>query len=96
MSSFLLSHEARQDILDIWDFIAQDNADAADRVTAEIRSAILKLAKFPELGHLRRDLADEPLRFWRVHSYLIVYRPKRSPLEIVRILSGYRDIEKLL
>lgn len=50
----------------------------------------------PGLGHLREDLTDEPLRFWPVHSYLIIYRPGRTPLQIVRVLSGYRDIRDLL
>jgi plasmid stabilization system protein ParE len=55
-----------------------------------------RLAEMPELGHFREDLADEPLRFWPVHSYLIIYRPDRKPLEVVRVLSGYRDIAELL
>lgn len=55
-----------------------------------------RLAEMPEMGHSREDLADEPLRFWPVHSYLIIYRPDRSPLEVVRVLSGYRDIAELL
>jgi len=35
MSSFKLSPEAFQDIEGIWDFIAEDNVDAADRVREE-------------------------------------------------------------
>jgi antitoxin ParD1/3/4/toxin ParE1/3/4 len=55
-----------------------------------------RLAEMPEMGHLREDLAEEPLRFWPVYSYLIIYRPDRNPLEVVRVLSGYRDIADLL
>jgi hypothetical protein len=31
-----------------------------------------------------------------VHSYLVIYRPETRPLQIVRVLSGYRDIATLL
>ncbi len=76
MRDFILSPLARQDLNDIWDHIAEDDLDAADRV--------------------REDLTDEPLRFWPVRRYLIVYRPDSDPLEIVRVLSAYRDVKKLL
>lgn len=50
----------------------------------------------PEIGHRREDLADEPLRFWPVYSYLVIYRADVSPIEVVRVLSGYRDVAELL
>ncbi len=62
----------------------------------EIHEAILRVILMPTLGHLREDLTDEPLRFWSVRRYLIVYRPDADPLEIVRVLSAYRDVKKLL
>jgi hypothetical protein len=31
-----------------------------------------------------------------VRSYLIIYRPEVQPIQIVRVLSGYRDIADLL
>jgi hypothetical protein len=32
---------------------------------------------------------------WTVHSFLVVYRPDAQPLQVVRVLSGYRDIAAL-
>jgi len=32
MSGFVLSPAARLDLIELWEFIAQDNIDAADRV----------------------------------------------------------------
>lgn len=54
-----------------------------------------RLVDHPGLGHVRDDLADETLRVWPVHSYLVIYRPETTPLQIVRVLSGYRDIAAL-
>lgn len=96
MADHYYSPEARLDLLEIWEFIAQDNVDAADRVQLEVQQAVSLLAHNPELGHLRRDLTSKAVRFWAVHSYLIVYDPVTRPLEVVRILSGYRDVAALL
>jgi len=96
MSGFKLSEEARQDLFDIWKYIALDSLDAADKVREDFYEAIHLLVDMPEIGHIREDLADTSLRFWRVHSYLIAYHPDTQPLEIVRILSGYRDMTRLL
>lgn len=96
MADHFYSPEARLDLLEIWDYIAQDNPDAADRVEMAIEKAASMLALNPELGHFRRDLASKPVRFWPIHSFLIIYDPATQPLEIVRILSGYRDVAALL
>jgi plasmid stabilization system protein ParE len=92
----VLSQEALSDLDEIWLYIAADSPTAADRVIDEIYEAIYKLAEFPGMGHLREDLIDEPLRFWSVYQYLIIYRPETQPIEIVRVVSGYRDITQLL
>lgn len=96
MADHFYSPEARLDLLEIWEFIARDNVDAADRVEQEIRLAVAKLARNQELGHFRRDLTSRPVRFWTVYSYLIIYDLEARPLEVVRILSGYRDLAALL
>jgi len=96
MADLFYSPEARRDLLAIWEFIAQGDLDAADRVEREIEQAIILLSSHPELGHVRRDLTSKPVRFWPIYSYLIVYDPAPRPLEVVRILSGYRDIASLL
>jgi plasmid stabilization system protein ParE len=96
MADFFYSPEARLDLLEIWGFIAQDNLDEADRVEREIEQAITALAANPQLGHLRGDLTSRPVRFKAIYSYLIIYDPESRPLEVVRILSGYRDVAELL
>ena len=93
---FILSPAAAGDIREIWEFIASDNLEAADRLTDELFDAMDALVLHPGMGHLRTDLAPEALRFWRVKSYMIIYLPQTVPLQIVRVLSGYRDIAALM
>jgi len=95
-SPYVLAPAAASDIHELWEFIADDNVAAADRVVDELFEAMALLAVRPGMGHVQMDLASKPLRFWRVHSYLIVYLPETKPLEIVRVLSGYRDLQAIL
>jgi len=99
MSEYQFTPEALQDLLDIWNFIAADNIEAADRVEAAIFQACGLLGKSPSVGMTRRDLTSLPVRFWVVHpypNYLIVYDPAKTPLQIIRILHGARDLRSLL
>ena len=68
----------------------------ADRVDAIIREKIVFLAGNSGGGHWRKNLTDEPVKFFSVYSYLIIYRPETNPLQVVAILHGYRDVEQLL
>jgi plasmid stabilization system protein ParE len=94
MSRFVFSPDARQDLHDIWDYIAQDSVGAADRFCGRIRRAIEKLARMPGMGSVHPDLADETLCVWPVGSCVIIYRAG-NPMEVVRIVSGYRDFDAL-
>ncbi|ESQ94620.1 type II toxin-antitoxin system RelE/ParE family toxin [Asticcacaulis benevestitus] len=94
--NFILSDEARDDLIDIQDYIALDSPRQAERVIDDIFTVFDKLAANPMIGHVREDLTSRPVRFFSVHSYLIIYNATSRPLSIVRILSGYRDIAVLL
>jgi plasmid stabilization system protein ParE len=45
MNRFVLTPRAKQDLNDIWDYIADDNIEAADQVLEALESAMLKLAR---------------------------------------------------
>ncbi len=96
MSRYYLSAAARQDLRDIQSYIAADNIDAARKVMRDLRSSFRRLARHPQIGHSRRDLTDQPVRFWSVYSYLVVYRDDVRPIEVVRVLHGARAVERLL
>jgi plasmid stabilization system protein ParE len=90
VSTYWLHPDAFADLNDIWEFIAQDSVDAADRVLDEIQKAINMLVRAPLAGHLRPDLSSRSMRFWLVHSYLIAYVPEQ-PLLIIGVLHGRRN-----
>lgn len=96
MTRFVVTPAAREDMVEISDFIAADDPVAARRVLAKLRAAMRQLARTPHMGHLRTDLAPEPVRFWQVYSFLVVYRPDTRPLQILRVLHASRDVRRLL
>lgn len=96
MKPFVLTPRAGQDIADIWEYIAGDSIEAADRVVNAIERALHRLAKNPGIGHLREDLADPRHRFFLVYSYLIVYRYETKPLQVIRVLHAARDVQSIL
>ena len=97
MGRFAVTPAAKADLTEIAKYIRERGSpEAAKRVGEELRRTMRRLADMPGMGHLRKDLADESLRFWSVYSYLILYRPESSPLQVVRVLHGARDVEAIL
>ena len=91
MSAYVLHSEAFTDLDDIWEFIAEDSLDAADRVREDIQKAIGNLVPFPHQGYRRPDLTLRPLRFITVRNYLIAYAPDENPLLVIAVLHGSRS-----
>jgi toxin ParE1/3/4 len=63
MSGYVFHPQAIGDLGEIWEYIAQDSLDSADRVLEEIQAALQSLVKMPNQGHRRSDLTSRPLRF---------------------------------
>ena len=94
---FTIAPAAEQDIFDIGRHVEADSPSAAHRLVAQIYDCFPRLAERPGMGHRRRDLTSLPVRFWTVRRrYMIVYRDEAMPIEIVRVLSSYRDIAAIL
>ena len=96
MSAYVLSRAADLDLDEIWEYIAQDNVDAADRWIGKLFDAFDALALSPGMGHTRNDLTSYPVLFWPVDAYLIIYRVQRQSIEIVAVSQGARDIPAFL
>lgn len=96
MKQFVLSVAAELDLNEIWEFIAQDSLDAADRWIGKLFDAFHSLAQTPAMGHRREDLTAYPILFWPVGAYLVIYRVQDVQIEIVAVTQGARDIPAFL
>ncbi|RLA48342.1 MAG: type II toxin-antitoxin system RelE/ParE family toxin [Gammaproteobacteria bacterium] len=96
MAGYLLVPEARTDLHEILNYIAEDSVDSALRVHSRFIEIFELLAENPDAGHYREDLTSRPVRFFPVYSYLVVYLAGTSPVQIVRVLGGAQDVETIL
>ncbi|WP_414623328.1 type II toxin-antitoxin system RelE/ParE family toxin [Calothrix sp. CCY 0018] len=86
---------ASRDIENIMDYVADNSSfDAAERLLKKINHKCRNLANFPSMGR-KRDQLLSSLRSFPVDDYLIFYRQIEEGIEIVRVVSGYRDLDAL-
>jgi plasmid stabilization system protein ParE len=60
MKDYVLGVDASEDLEEIWEYIAADKIDAADRRIGKLFDAFEALARTPGIGHRRSDLTDYP------------------------------------
>ena len=96
MSDYIFGREVEFDLDDIWEYIAVDNMDAADRSIDKLFGVFEALGKTPGMGHKRTDLTPHQVLSWPVGAYLIVYRAEQQPVEIIAVTQGSRDIPAFL
>lgn len=86
---------ASRDIESIIDYVADSRGfDVAERFLNKINQRCRNLANFPNMGR-NRDGILPSLRSFPIDSYLIFYRPIEDGIEVVRVVSGYRDLDTL-
>ncbi len=84
------SRAAREDLRQIWRYLAARNPEAADRLVERIIAATARLATFPESSSPRPDIHPDA-RSVPVPPYIIYHRVTASAVEIVAIRHGARD-----
>ena len=94
MPRLIFSPSARQDLAEIFNFIARDKPVAASNWIDLIEEKCKLLAETPEFGEKRPEY-DASIRSSMVGRYVIFYRSIESGIEIVRVISGDRDIRSL-
>tara|TARA_B110000305_G_C19116085_1_gene482101 strand:+ start:92 stop:385 length:294 start_codon:yes stop_codon:yes gene_type:complete len=92
---YVVLKKAEDDLDEILDYIASDNPKAALELYKTFLKQFEYLSLFPEVGRLRKEF-QPAVRSLPVGNYVIFFR-ESSPLEIIRVLHGARDItEKYL
>lgn len=86
---------ASRDLEAILDYIAdQSSIDRAEAFLKQVNAKCQRLTQFPALGRKRDELAVG-VRSLPVDAYLIFYRLIEDGVEILRVVSGYQDLEAL-
>ena len=96
MSRYLLTETAEDELREILAFIAErDGKGRAERVLVHFLDAFENLASSPGIGHHKRHLTGDALRWWPVFRFLVLYDPEAEPLTVMRILHGARDLDRI-
>lgn len=91
---------AKRDLIEQADFIAQDNLEAALRFLAAAEKTFAQLARLPNIGKSRKvksrvsaNVRQFPITGFE--KYLVFYRPIKGGIEILRVLHGARDLNRI-
>jgi toxin ParE1/3/4 len=91
MSIIVKRPKAKTDLVEIWDYIADDSETRADVFIETIDKKFRSLVDEPYLG-IARDEIEADLRSFPVGRYVIFYRMIPEGIEIIRVLHGARDL----
>ena len=86
---------AIRDLAKIALYIAQFDRRAADGLLDRIGEKLLCLADSPLVGSPQPQLGHG-LKTFSVRPYTIIYRPLHDGIELIRVLHGARDRERLM
>ena len=93
---YVLGTEVEFDLNEIWEHIALDSVDLADKWIGKFFDAFELIGQSPRIGHRRDDLTAFGVLFWPVGSFLVIYRRGKEAVEIVAVVHGARDIPSFL
>jgi toxin ParE1/3/4 len=100
MPKFVLDPIVEEELWSLWQFIAQNNPDAATALIEAAFSTFHVLAANPGLGRLRKfkNSRLSGIRSFRVSgfdNYLIFYRQVVDGIQVHHVYHGARDLESL-
>lgn len=91
------TQEAETWLRDIYDYIARDNPEAAQRVAEEIAERAQDLAGNPEMGQRYEGVPGRNVRILLYGHYRIAYLIKESgDVDILGVFHGALDIKRYL
>ena len=100
MAKLLISPEAKQDLLEIKEYISNelDSPIAAKNLTDKIIKQISTLSDFPKIGTMLSSIInmETGYRFLVCGSYTAFYRYIDNTVFVDRILYGKRDFMRIL
>jgi toxin ParE1/3/4 len=89
------SADALYDLTEIWAYYAAIAAPQTDdKIIRGIHNVCRRLENHPLSGRARDEVRPN-LRSLVAGSYVVFYRPATDALEIVRVLHGRRDIDRI-
>ncbi len=84
---------ARQDLLGIWRYIADDSGETrADKYLRRLNDVITYVAQQPLMGRERPEIREEGIRSFAAESHIIFYVVISDGIELLRVIHGSQDL----
>lgn len=91
------TREAETWLRDIFEYIAQDNPEAAARVVEGIFERAQVLSEFPQIGHRYEGIADREVRLLLYGHYRIAYLVRsEEDIDVLGVFHNALDIRRYL
>lgn len=94
MKCWRMDADASADLLGIYTHVAGDNPRAADKLVQLFQEKFLLLSNHALMGEARPEISPK-LRSFSVKSYVVLYRPEDSGIQIVRIIHSAQDLDAI-
>jgi len=85
----LWTSRARNDLVEIAGYIADDNPTAAKRWIERIRSQAKKTTEFPQIGRVVPEFGRGDIREIVFKNYRIVYRIHGTGIHVLTVFEGH-------
>ena len=94
MKDIIVTRRAQSDLDDIWYYIAQDNVKAADSLLDTIVESLKPALLFENYGY-ECSFDGQSIRKIPCGSYLVFFCYTDGGIELLRVIHGARDLQKL-
>ena len=94
MNNFIISPSASRDLNQIAEYFLARNLEAGEKLFNEFNKKCQYLTIFPNIGRSYDNLKNG-LRGLPLNGYIILYQVIDDQVNILRVVSGYRDLESL-
>jgi toxin ParE1/3/4 len=90
-----ITRAAERDIEEIWNFIADDSAEAADEFIRRLEQQVENLERFPERCPLipENEMLGTRYRHLLYGNYRTVFRIARNTVYVIRVIHGARLLD---
>jgi toxin ParE1/3/4 len=94
VSKYSISKDAISDLDQISDYFAEVSIEAGERFIKKFNDKCRNLVRFPNMGKNYDEIIPN-LKGIILDNYIIFYQVKPEEIEIIRVVSGYRNLGSL-
>jgi toxin ParE1/3/4 len=94
MKTIRVAERAQKDLIEIWEYVARENPESAERLLQTFREKFELLLSHPLIGRERNEIFIG-LRSFPAGRYVIFYQPMDYGIEVLRVRHGASDLRGL-